>query len=1036
MNGQKRKKGAKINGEKSPQIDSYFSKKDKKEGHERSVLNTVTNNMPVTPEKNDSLIKSPVFSKSKVENDVIDGTPNFALNKFRLKRKRKEIEAKKEDTQIISAKDIQIVDTSTSPIIKRRRYSREEKTEELKTPVKFPAEDEEDLLACLEDSPFSTTPTKITGTPEKFDSPPPQFGRHKVIEVAPCNGGKVITLMEDSTSSRVKTLTLKGSWVTTDIKVNDIVNVDAAWCGDSVQVDDRAGFVIVNPDVLVSGTTVVSALFCMRKAVLAEKFKGLEGGNRVMLVGTVVHELLQEVVKERKYTKVGILGLLDKIMVSHRTMSDILSLGLQEDDVKKEVEGFVGHIQYFVKKFLMGETVERPRTEETKKKSGQQREQWRGRIREICDIEENFWSPRLGLKGKIDLTVDTECGPERRTLPLEIKTGRPSYSLSHQGQVTLYCMMSGDRREEARAGLLLYLRSSDMTQVAAGHQERRALLQLRNQLVAWLGESELPEPVSHPSCQTCGLLTVCSSYQQMAGTVPQPPHPMAGLVPQAVSHLTASHLAWFSKWCGLLDLEAREGRGGPQLKDLWCLAVDERERRGQAYAGLRLSSVEDGVHSFTRDTAMDWRQGPAPGEMVVISSLTSLAVAQGVLKSVETNKLLVSLDKTLPADSLYHVDRMIYAAANSSCYQGLARMMDNSPAAKTLRDVIIDLEPPEFKAGLGRIVAEHGKVVLKGLNKVQQRAVLRSIMCQRYSLIRGMPGTGKTTTIVGLVRLLARLGQSVLVVAYTNSAVDTILDKLQEKGEKFLRIGRREKVRSSLVSHCSEVVASQCGTVSQLRAEYLSYNIVGSTCLAVSHPATTIRRFDWVVCDEASQALLPSVLSSLMLADRFILVGDHAQLAPTVQSCAARTGGLDQSLFSVLDTAQPGATVCLNLQYRMNSKIQELANHLTYQGDLHSGDQEVSQRVLRLQGLEDDWKGVCLSPDPDRAVMFVDTGKLAKEDKQSGGIFNAREGRLVKVLVSVLASKAVSEADIGVIAPYSAQVKFVKVSIDGDVVMS
>ena len=45
----------------------------------------------------------------------------------------------------------------------------------------------------------------------------------------------------------------------------------------------RCGLVVVNPDHLVSGTAVVSALFCLRKAVLAEKFKG--GGGRGSKVG-------------------------------------------------------------------------------------------------------------------------------------------------------------------------------------------------------------------------------------------------------------------------------------------------------------------------------------------------------------------------------------------------------------------------------------------------------------------------------------------------------------------------------------------------------------------------------------------------------------------------------------------------------------------------------------------------------------------------------------------------------------------------------
>ena len=65
---------------------------------------------------------------------------------------------------------------------------------------------------------------------------------------------------------------------------------------------------------------------------------------------------------------------------------------------------------------------------------------------------------------------------------------------------------------------------------------------------------------------------------------------------------------------------------------------------------------------------------------------------------------------------------------------------------------------------------------MRSLNRVQQKAVFRSLMCDQFSLlIRGMPGIGKTTTIVGLVRLLSKLGQSVLLVTYTNSAIDTIL---------------------------------------------------------------------------------------------------------------------------------------------------------------------------------------------------------------------------------------------------------------------
>ena len=55
--------------------------------------------------------------------------------------------------------------------------------------------------------------------------------------------------------------------------------------------------------------------------------------------------------------------------------------------------------------------------------------------------------------------------------------------------------------------------------------------------------------------------------------------------------------------------------------------------------------------------------------------------------------------------------------------------------------------------------------------------VLRS---EDYTLILGMPGTGKTTTISSLVRLLVTLGRTVLLTSYTHSAVDNILLKLKK----------------------------------------------------------------------------------------------------------------------------------------------------------------------------------------------------------------------------------------------------------------
>lgn len=93
-------------------------------------------------------------------------------------------------------------------------------------------------------------------------------------------------------------------------------------------------------------------------------------------------------------------------------------------------------------------------------------ENFDGKIEKICDIEENVWLPELGIKGKIDLTVEVTTQSknklfpttERRILPLELKTGKASFSSEHQGQLILYTMMMKNTGRDTDSGLLLYLR--------------------------------------------------------------------------------------------------------------------------------------------------------------------------------------------------------------------------------------------------------------------------------------------------------------------------------------------------------------------------------------------------------------------------------------------------------------------------------------------------------------------------------------------------------------------------------------------------
>lgn len=74
----------------------------------------------------------------------------------------------------------------------------------------------------------------------------------------------------------------------------------------------------------------------------------------------------------------------------------------------------------------------------------------------------------------------------------------------------------------------------------------------------------------------------------------------------------------------------------------------------------------------------------------------------------------------------------------------------------------------------------------------------RICAAEDYTLILGLPGTGKTSTIAVAVMQLLALGKSVLVTSYTNSALDNILLKLAAYDAPILRLGRQSGVHPAM----------------------------------------------------------------------------------------------------------------------------------------------------------------------------------------------------------------------------------------------
>lgn len=183
--------------------------------------------------------------------------------------------------------------------------------------------------------------------------------------------------------------------------------------------------------------------------------------------------------------------------------------------------------------------------------------------------------------------------------------------------------------------------------------------------------------------------------------------------------------------------------------------------------------------------------------------------------------------------------------------------------------------------------------------------------------------------------------------------------------------------------------------------------------------------FDVAVIDEGSQQVEPSTLIPIMKADRFFIAGDHKQLPPTVVSQEAKE--LERTLFERLIENQKDLSLMLTVQYRMNEKIMEFPSKEFYEGKLVAAE-EVKGRTLSDLGVKEpeSFKEV-LSPEV--PLAFVDTSLINAyefQPKGSTSYENYEEAKIAVELAFHLHRMGLSREDIGIITPYSAQVKLIK----------
>ena len=154
------------------------------------------------------------------------------------------------------------------------------------------------------------------------------------------------------------------------------------------------------------------------------------------------------------------------------------------------------------------------------------------------------------------------------------------------------------------------------------------------------------------------------------------------------------------------------------------------------------------------------------------------------------------------------------------------------------------------------------------LDKSQREAVSETKKQQELSIIHGPPGTGKSTTLVEIIRQAMAQGEKVLVCSASNAAVDNLMERLKKSlgtARGLVRIGhpaRMEKdhVKSTLPAlwKKQKKKKKKKKTETEILAEAL---VVFGTLTACPREVETLPpgHFALTVVDECGQALEAAV---------------------------------------------------------------------------------------------------------------------------------------------------------------------------------
>ncbi|MBV6473927.1 MAG: RecBCD enzyme subunit RecD [Saprospiraceae bacterium] len=585
-----------------------------------------------------------------------------------------------------------------------------------------------------------------------------------------------------------------------------------------------------------------------------------------------------------------------------------------------------------------------------------------------CLLEPSFFSVEYGIQGRLDLCSHTAS----HTRIVELKSGKPfrpnrfGLNADHYAQTLLYYLLIrsvfGSKRM-VEAHVFYSSQSTAPLRTAppdAGFIEQ--LVDMRNALIL------VQLHLAH--CRDEGEHLLDRWNERVYGTLEVFARRDARDLEwcyQQLSPVERDYFREFSSYVAREQFIARTGRSQNQyaegLASLWLLSETEKREQFMLLSGLR---IVDRVHE-PNDYPLLSLGDPLPADQMAnfrIGDTLILYRKPSVLKDqifkctlveLRDGRYLVRLRTRQFPEHLATGDHrwnLEHDSLDRSFLHQFQSISAWAAAPVEVRQRLLGMVPPAKSDRpvpmLHRDVPQHIRPVLE-----------RTLMAKDYFLVWGPPGSGKTSMVIRFLAdaLANQLGENILLLAYTNRAVDEICEALEqilaETGCRYLRIGSRYAVQEKFRSRLLDEQIRPMNSRGELAELLKSTRIFAGTVASIQGKKELffLKKFDTVVVDEASQILEPQLIGLLAHFHRFVLIGDHMQLPAVsaqtpsetqIASAELRSLGFTSGSTSLFErlygqckrNGWDHAYEMLHYQGRMHYEIMQYPAKTTYDGRL------------------------------------------------------------------------------------------------------